>query len=531
MKILQVMLLGICFNLIAVSVIGENFRLLVGRRFRGVLQRHAHRPATGGLWGMMLAMVTGKPSIVTHIMASLVALGAVGLPVALATVLWAEVGGVSIYFLFALEVTDWILMAAAVAGILYAIGRPRAPRPLFGVVFGIGFLLYSVRLLKGAAADLSQMDWFPALVANGEGSLGLTMLTSIVLTVVSQSPIGINMVTLALLEGGTLTFLHATLISCGIGIGISISRLKYWTSFRGRSRSLLVLPIVLRVSVALAFALVLLSSGRSAWVVSWIETLTTSATSQYLLFILLFTASTAVAGALFSRLLIATLAPMIERASDDEVFVLRFTNQLREDEPEAATELLESETAQLLGRMPVFLEMIRQPGRGHSLADAEDLHRQYRRAEAAVEEFCEYVLGFGAEDSSRFVRAIEMQRLLDQFEESLAGMTRVSLSTEPVSAPFETLRNTLVESVDFMLGTTIDCFADADQYDRDIFELVTRDKAPLIAEMREAYLEDTENLTQAEKAALLALLIHFEALVNHMRQLGLRRAAAMRSAE
>lgn len=526
MQILQAMLLGVCFNLIAVQMIGDNVRLLVGRRFRTVLQRHASRPLMGGAWGLALAMVTGKPGIVTHIMSGLVALRAVALPVALATVLWAEVGGVSIYFLFALEVTDWILLAAAIAGILYALGRPRGPRPVFGVVFGIGFLLYSVRLLKVAASDVAQLDWFPALIA-GDGSLVLTVLASILLTVVSQSPIGINMVTLAFLEGGALTFLHGALVSCGVGIGIAISRLKYWTSFRGRSRSLLVLPILLKITTGVGLAMMLLAGAPDPWLLSWIEAIATSPTSRYLLFVLAFTTSTALLGALLSRPLVGGLAPRIERASEDDVFLLRFTNQLREEEPEAAVELLQRETAQLLGRMPVYVELTRRSDGAAALREVEEIHGAYLRAQEAVREFCDYVLAFPGEGSRRFVEAIEMQHLLDPFEESLAGMARSALSSDSTSRQYRTLRNTLIESIDFMLGTTIDCFESWDEYNQEIFEQVTKDKAPLIEEMRAAYLDDAENLSQAERAALLGLLIHFEALVNQMRQLGLRRAAML----
>ncbi len=528
MNILQEMLLGVCFNLIAVNMIGENVQLLVGRRFKRLLQRHASRPAMGGLWGMMLAVVTGKPGIVSHIMASLVTLGAIGLPVALATVLWAEVGGLSIYVLFALDVTDWILLVAAVAGILYALGRPRGPRPIFGLVFGVGFLLYSVRLLKGAASEVSHLDWFPALLANGDESLLVTLLTSVALTVASQSPIGINMVTLALLKGGALSLLHAAFISCGIAIGISISRLKYWGSFRGRSRGLLVLPIVLKVSTALLLVLLLLSepTGRSL-VLSPIQSITATPTSQYLLFILLFALTTATLGTLLSRPLIAGVVPLLERSRDDAVFVPRFTNQFREEEPETAVDLLERETGQLLSRMPVFLEMTRAPDRSQALGQVGSLHEHYLEAHEAVQEFFHHAFGFHIEASGRFVRAIEMQHLLGQLEESIVGMARVSLSTDESSKAFDTMRDTLIESVDFMLGTTIDCFNGPDQQDRAIFEAVTRDKGPLVAEMREAYLGDAEHLSQEEQAALLALLIHFEALVNQMHQLGVRREAGL----
>ncbi len=531
MNILQAMLLGVCFNLIAVSMIGDNVRLLVGRRFKRLLRRHASRPAMGGLWGMMLAMVTGKPGIVSHIMASLLTLGAVGLPVALATVLWAEVGGLSIYFLFALDVTAWILVVAAVAGILYAIGRPRGPRPLFGVIFGIGFLLYSVGLLKGAASELSQLEWFPALLANGDESLLVTLFTSVALTVVSQSPIGINMVTLALLKGGALSLLHAVLISCGIAIGLAISRLKYWASFRGRSRSLLVLPILLKVATAGMFVTLLLAGpGCSrALVLSLLESAADAPTTQYLLFILIFSLTTAIVGGLLSRPFVARVAPLLERTADDEMFVPRFTNQFRDDEPEAAVELLERETGQLLAGMPVFLQMTRRTGRPQALAELDALHASYLETHEAIQEFGNEAFGLGIEASRRFVRAIEMQHLLGQLEESIVGMARVSLATESGSPTFDTFRDTLIESIDFMLGTTIDCFEGSDDQDRAIFEAVTRDKGPLIAEMREAYLGDAEHLSQAEQAALLALLIHFDALVNQMRQLGLRREATLAS--
>lgn len=528
MNILQAMLLGVCFNLIAVSIIGENARLLVGRRFKRVLQRHASRPFMGGVWGMMLAMVTGKPGIVSHIMASLVTLGAVSLPVALATVLWADVGGISIYFLFALEVTDWILLVAAVAGILYALRRPKGPRPLFGILFGVGFLLYSVRLLKSAAAELSQLDWFGALLANGDESIVVTLLTSVALTVASQSPIGINMVTLALLEGGALDLFHAGLISCGVALGLSISRLKYWTTFRGRSRSLLLLPILLKVATAALFiALLLGGADDRTWLLSSIAALTSSTTTQYLIFILLFTLTTAVMGAILSRPLATWLAPILERGTDDDVFVPRFTNHFRDDEPEAATELLERETAQLLAQLPVFLEMSRKSARAQALAHVAELHESYVQSHEAVQEFCEHALGFRIESSSRFVRAIEMQHLLGQLEESLMGLARVSLGADSDSPAFGALRTTLVESVDFMLGTTIDCFQGADRQDHEIFDTVTQDKGPLIAEMREAYLGDAGHLDQAEQAALLAILIHFEAAVGQMRQLGLRRKATI----
>lgn len=531
MNILQEMLLGVCFNLIAVNTIGENVRLLVGRRFKRLLQRHASRPAMGGLWGMMLAVVTGKPGIVSHIMASLVTLGAVSLGVALATVLWAEVGGLSIYVLFTLDVTDWILFVAAIAGILYALGRPRGPRAVFGVAFGIGFLLYSVRLLKGAAAEVSQLSWFPMLLANGDESLVVTLLTSAALTVASQSPIGINMVTLALLKGGALSLLHAAFISCGIALGISISRLKYWGSFRGRSRGLLVLPILLKVGTAAVLASLLLWEpvGRGI-VLGPIRATVDDPATQYLLFVLLFALTTALLGAVLSRPLLGIVVPLLERSGDDAVFVPRFTNQFREGEPETAVELLERETGQLLGRMPIFLELTRSPDRVSALREIDDLHRNYEEAHEAVQEFCRHAFEVGVHESGRFVRAIEMQHLLDQLEESLAGMARVSVAATSTSQAFDGFRGTLIESVDFMLGTTIDCFEGSNEHDRVIFETVTQDKGPLIAEMREAYLGDAEHLSQEEQAALLGLLIHFEALVNQMRQLGLRRATTLAAA-
>ncbi|MDG2306102.1 MAG: hypothetical protein P8R42_15925 [Candidatus Binatia bacterium] len=232
---------------------------------------------------------------------------------------------------------------------------------------------------------------------------------------------------------------------------------------------------------------------------------------------------------MLSRPLRAWLALRLERNADDEVFCPQFTNQFRDEEPEAVVELLERETARLLARMPVFLQKVRLPGRTGPRADLDVLHESYLQSHEIVKEFFQHAFEFRIEAPGRFVRAIEMQHLLGQLEESTFGVARLALSAESSSPTFAMLRNTLVESVDFMLHTTIDCFDGSNEKDRLIFEAVTSDKGPLIAEMREAHLDDAEHLSRAEQAALLALLIHFEALVNQMHQLGVRRQAAIAS--
>ena len=515
MDILGTIFAGLGLFFIGIKLISGNLRAMSGRAFRRTIARMTERPLATAAIGVAGGALTQSTNAMTFIVISLVTSGVIELRRALPIVIWANLGTSALVLLATLDMHLMILFVLGITGLGFYLDLDKSNRygALLGALLGIGLLFFGLDMIKIGAAPLQEFDLVREVLEMASQSLLLGFLIGVFVTLVVQSSATVSVISVTLIGVGVLTFNQSVMIVFGASLGSGLSVFLLGANLEGRGRQLALFQLLLKVSGLLLIIPLFLAEVWSGMppLIAQLQTMVPSVDTQVALIYLLLQ----LASCLAMTVLAAPAARLVERLSppsQEEVLSRpRYLYAQAIEDTESALGLVEREQARLIGRLPLYLDEIRDepaPDRDTEGAelDAQRLHRASASVAAACNAFlCE--LTERASAHSAFEQIINLQSrnaLIVQLQESCIELVEsLSFSRSEGNRGDEPLLRSIAESMHALLATLADSLDSPARDDLDLLLEVTHDRSAVMQRVRADLLERSPTLSAAEKQQLL----------------------------
>jgi len=515
MDILGTIFAGLGLFFIGIKLISGNLRAMSGRAFRRTIARMTERPLATAAIGVAGGALTQSTNAMTFIVISLVTSGVIELRRALPIVIWANLGTSALVLLATLDMHLMILFVLGITGLGFYLDLDKSNRygALLGALLGIGLLFFGLDMIKIGAAPLQEFDLVREVLEMASQSLLLGFLIGVFVTLVVQSSATVSVISVTLIGVGVLTFNQSVMIVFGASLGSGLSVFLLGANLEGRGRQLALFQLLLKVSGLLLIIPLFLAEVWSGMppLIAQLQTMVPSVDTQVALIYLLLQ----LASCLAMTALAAPAARLVERLSppsQEEVLSRpRYLYAQAIEDTESALGLVEREQARLIGRLPLYLDEIRDepaPDRDTEGAelDAQRLHRASASVAAACNAFlCE--LTERASAHSTFEQIINLQSrnaLIVQLQESCIELVEsLSFSRSEGNRGDEPLLRSIAESMHALLATLADSLDSPARDDLDLLLEVTHDRSAVMQRVRADLLERSPTLSAAEKQQLL----------------------------
>jgi phosphate:Na+ symporter len=185
-----------------------------GGNLRNVLARGMANRPTAALAGLGVTALVQSSTATALIVSSFVRQGLVGLPMALAVMLGADVGSALVAVVFSLDLS-WLSPLCIFAGVVLFISQQASPAGHVGrVLIGLGLMLLALRLVAESTALIVQSPAVHALLLSLSSDLLLEITVGAALTVAAYSGLAIVLLTATLAASGA--------IPMDVGLGLVI---------------------------------------------------------------------------------------------------------------------------------------------------------------------------------------------------------------------------------------------------------------------------------------------------------------------
>jgi phosphate:Na+ symporter len=199
----------------------------------------------------------------------------------------------------------------------------------------------------------------------------------------------------------------------------------------------------------------------------------------------------------------------------------KFLHKRASDSPETAMLLIEQEQLNLLQRLPSYIEFARQKGDFPGAHHPEAYHQAFTQISGQIGQTLSRISGHGLNhvQSDRLILTTKLEEQLVVLEGVVHRLTTQMLGQESDTRAYELGRN-IMESVDFMIMTTIDALKSHDEEEIDMLEMLTQDRSDMMVRIRHSYFESEQDLSEHERNFVLDITILLENAVNSLSRYG-----------
>lgn len=192
---------------------------MFGTRLRHLLARGAGNTGSALLAGLGATAALQSSTATALIVSGFVGQGLLGLPVALAAMLGADVGTSLMAALLSLDLS-WVSPLFILSGVMLSVARKDRPEGRAGAIFvGLGLLLLALKLITAATTGLTHAPALRGLLAALQGDLLLSVTLGAVLTIAAYSSLAMVLLTATLAAGGSLGVPSALALVLGANLG------------------------------------------------------------------------------------------------------------------------------------------------------------------------------------------------------------------------------------------------------------------------------------------------------------------------
>ncbi len=527
-EILARFLVGLALFFHGVSGIRTHLQGLTSRSLRRQLARWARRPLLAGAGGFLFGAVTQSSTAVAFILTGLVSGGLMSVAAALPVVAWANLGTVPLVFFASLDAHLAFLYLLGIAGLALAFGLGSARlRPLIAALFSIGLLFFGLDLMKEAFAPLPSFAWFRDFAAFIQGSALATFVAGAFLRVLVQSSSGIAVIAIALAHGGLLSADQAAMMMYGTGAGVGLSIFLLSSNLRGISRQIALYQALINGFAGLLLCvLYYVEHYAGVPLVLSLARAVAPDPGLRLACAFLFLQAAAVAAALFSsRPAARWLARLSPPTDEQDLARPRYLSQEALADPDSALDLADKEQVRLLAHLPAQLATLRPAGPGEApRIDPAIRHRASLAVGTEIQGWLrELVEQRPDRDASARLLALEQrQTLVTSLTDTVHGFVETFSRLRAPSAPPAPLLESLLESLDLLLLTTLDAARASDPGDLATLLAMTADRGEVMERLRRELLAASgPALEHGRKSDLFYLTSLFERIVWLLRQLAL----------
>lgn len=255
---------GLGLFLISIRALSTHMLQLAGTPLRRHIAAMPHNPAAVITFGTLIGVLMQSSSAVTFTLDGLARAGVVAVPMAMALLLWANVGSSALVIAASLDLRTVVLLLIGCAGLGLYFSRHRGrPQQLLELVLALGLLFLGLQMMRGAvdsARDTAGAAWMLAKAA--ESPLAAFALGALV-TVVAQSSSVTTITAIAGIDTGLLSFdaAAAVVLGAGIGSGAAVT-LTGWRA-RGQLPQLVAFQCLTKLTGSVCIGAVLIAQSLS----------------------------------------------------------------------------------------------------------------------------------------------------------------------------------------------------------------------------------------------------------------------------
>lgn len=175
---------GLGLFLFSIKYMGDGLQLMAGDKMRNMLDKYTSTPLRAVLVGIIVTILIQSSSGTTVITVSLVAAGLLNLRQAIGIVMGSNIGTTVTSFIIGFNLSAYALPILFLGTACLFFTKKKTVNNIGRVLFGVGGIFYSLKMMSTAMGPLKEMDWFINTIGNvGENPIygvlvgtGLTML-------------------------------------------------------------------------------------------------------------------------------------------------------------------------------------------------------------------------------------------------------------------------------------------------------------------------------------------------------------------
>ncbi len=190
-----------------------------GGSLRNILARSMANRPMAALAGLGVTSLVQSSTATALIISAFVGQGLVGLPMALAVMLGADVGSAFVAVVFSLDLS-WLSPLFIFVGVVLFISRQASPAGRFGrVLIGLGLMLLALRLVTESTVIIVQSPAVQAMLLSLSSDLLLEITVGAALTIAAYSSLAIVLLTATLAASGAIPMDVALGLVIGANVG------------------------------------------------------------------------------------------------------------------------------------------------------------------------------------------------------------------------------------------------------------------------------------------------------------------------
>ena len=506
---------GFAFFLVGLKLFSTNLNQITSKRFRTLITRFTPNDCLAGMWGVLLSLLTAGNTVLTPcITAGFESVHAINFRKAIQIVLWSRVGACFFIYLAGFNIKLLVLIMMGIAGISFAINRPKRYANLTSSIFNLGLVLFGIQLIKGSTKVLIKLSWFHDIIDYTQQYPEIAFVAGVIFILGAQSLFGALVVTLSFIDSGVFDINQAILFMYGVYLGEAVLKIFYMTAFKGVFKQVMFLLPIIYFCTFLTGMLAYTLHVMDIPFIQHYAHLWASSPKQELahlnfgihLFTIIFL-SIGVSGV--EKFVYMVLG----KPKTEEVKAIDIPDGILDD-PVMTMSLIEQEKNRLIHMYPNYLENIRS---GESVKEPlihNNLHKYLKENLEDIHDIFNELLErshYHPEISSELLLAIERQNLLNALEENLYNFCiTVDKLREQTKSNLELSNKFLnfAEAMDATLLTMIDVLDNPkESFNLDILKKITSGREDFMKEIREQY---SSQLAMAEKVELIGLINLFE---------------------
>ncbi len=525
MSVIQLLgpfLAGIGFFFVGVSMVSKNLKLMATSRVKRLFTRFTDNDLRASGLGLVTGLVTQSTSVSAFITSGLVASGLMPARNALPVVFWANAGCALLVFIAVLDIKYVVFLLLFLSGLGVAFERPIRHRYLLKALFGVGLLFFGLETLRDAAGPLAQHPLVAATLQH-VGSDILAFVIGAVLTMLTQTSVGIVLIAITLTKAGFFTVDQTIMLIYGANLGSSAITWLLSLSVRGTPKQMIMAQVFFNVIgavilVPLFYAEIYLGVGLMK---ALVQRLSDDMDNQMALVMVLFNWVPLGIAPFFDRLM-----RFLERrwppTREEDLAKLKFITDLAPDAPATALELVDQETQHLLERLPAYLATMRTclEQQGGTQREHAVLHGAFENISREVRSILDDITAQDLPDEVG-VQLLATRRRFDNLvglEDTVFTICDTVCRSE--GGGFPDFAKVVLEALEFHLLTAVEAATSGSQEEVDLLMRMTEGRGETVERIRESHLVCCSTLPFTVKSDLNYIASLFERAVWLLNRLG-----------
>lgn len=504
------MLAGLGLFFVGISNMTKSLREMTDRRFRMLLKRWTQRPFLSLFGGALLGATMQTGSAITFILVGMVNAGVISVKRLLPVRLGVAIGTSTVVLVATLDTYTIVLFMLGVSGVILT--QSRFSKPLFGALFGLGLMLFGLRMVGTSASHLTNLEWFAMTISSVNGAPLGAFLLGTVLSILVQSPQSVAILAIAMTSSNILDTWTTIAIIYGSNFGSGISTYLLSAGFRGSSRQIMVFQVIFNLLTGLVLLALFFVERLTGipLVHAAVTHLSNDVAHQMACVYLVFN----VFGACMMYALLEPILGIIERCwppfPEEDHGKLAFLEDHSFDTPDLALTLTDKEQKRFFKLLCGHCDALRLPSdkdkaKGESIAKI--LNCLNEALGEALSELGKNHLEIA--QSEQLIILTNRNSLLNTLHRSLTEFSVVARSAKS-SQPLMELTEIVNEALDALLLTVSDAYDSGQTNDLTVVWEATQNCSENMRNIRQKFMMREVPLQELERLNLIGLTNGFE---------------------